>query len=40
MRKYDAKITKRAKADPNQSKAGKRILHEFKHKVKTQSNTG
>jgi hypothetical protein len=32
---------KRDKADPNQSKLGKRVLHEFKHKVKlkaTQDN--
>jgi hypothetical protein len=33
------KITKQDKADSNQSKLGKRVLHEFKHKVKTQSNT-
>jgi hypothetical protein len=26
--------TKQDGADPNQSKFGKRVLHEFKHKVK------
>jgi hypothetical protein len=35
----DAKTIKQDKADPNQSKLGKRVLHEFKRKVKTQSNT-
>jgi hypothetical protein len=30
----DVKITKRDEADQNQSKLGKRVLHEFKHKVK------
>jgi hypothetical protein len=30
----------RDKADPNPSRLGKKVLHEFKHKVKTQSNTG
>jgi hypothetical protein len=34
-----AKITNKIKADQNQSKLGKRVLREFKHKVKTQSNT-
>jgi hypothetical protein len=33
------RITKQDKADSNQSKLGKGVLHEFKHKVKTQSNT-
>jgi hypothetical protein len=33
-------IIKRDKADPNPSRLGKKVLHEFKHKVKTQSNTG
>jgi hypothetical protein len=28
------------KVNPNQSRLGKKVLHEFKHKVKTQSNTG
>jgi hypothetical protein len=28
------------KADPNPSRLGKEVLHEFKHKAKTQSNTG
>jgi hypothetical protein len=31
---------KRDKADPNLSRLGKSVLHESKHKVKTQSNTG
>jgi hypothetical protein len=39
MRSYDVKIAKQDKADPNQSELGKIVLHEFKHKVKTQSNT-
>jgi hypothetical protein len=34
------RIIKRDKADPNPSRLGKKVLHEFKHKVKTQSNTG
>jgi hypothetical protein len=34
------RITKRYKADPNPSRLGKKVLHEFKHKAKTQSNTG
>jgi hypothetical protein len=34
------KIIKRDKADPNPSRLGKMVLHEFKHKAKTQSNTG
>jgi hypothetical protein len=34
------RIIKRDKADPNPSKLGKEVLHEFKHKEKTQSNTG
>jgi hypothetical protein len=28
------------RADPNQSRLGKEVLHEFKHKVRTQRNTG
>jgi hypothetical protein len=28
------------KADPNPSRLGKEVLHEFKHKAKTQSNMG
>jgi hypothetical protein len=28
------------KVDANLSRLGKSVLHEFKHKVKTQSNTG
>jgi hypothetical protein len=27
------------KAETNQSRLGKKVLHEFKHKAKTQSNT-
>jgi hypothetical protein len=34
------RIIKRNKADPNSSRLGKKVLHEFKHKAKTQSNTG
>jgi hypothetical protein len=30
----------RDKADPNPSRLGKKVLHEFKHNVKTRSNTG
>jgi hypothetical protein len=33
-------ITKQGKADPNQSKLGKRVLHEFKHKVKLKATRG
>jgi hypothetical protein len=33
------RIIKQDKADSNQSKLGKRVLHEFKRKVKTQSNS-
>jgi hypothetical protein len=36
----DVKITKQDKVNPNQSKLGKRVLHEFKHKVKTQTTHG
>jgi hypothetical protein len=36
----DEKTIKQDKADPNQSKLGKRVLHEFKHKVKTQTTHG
>jgi hypothetical protein len=35
----NVKITEQDKADSNQSKLGKSVLHEFKHKVKTQDNT-
>jgi hypothetical protein len=31
---------KQDKADPNQSKLGKRVLHEFKHKVKLKAIQG
>jgi hypothetical protein len=34
------RIIKRDKADPKPSRLGKEVLHEFKHKAKTQSNTG
>jgi hypothetical protein len=34
------RIIKRDKDDPNPSRLGKEVLHEFKHKAKTQSNTG
>jgi hypothetical protein len=34
------RIIRRNKADPNPSRLGKEVLHEFKHKAKTQSNTG
>jgi hypothetical protein len=34
------RITQGNKADPDQSRLGKKVLHEFKHKAKTQSNTG
>jgi hypothetical protein len=30
---------KEGKAENNQSRLGKKVLHEFKHKEKTQSNT-
>jgi hypothetical protein len=40
MRTCDAKITKRDKADPNESKLGERVLHEFKHKVKLRATRG
>jgi hypothetical protein len=40
MRSCDVKITKQDKADPNQSKLGKRVLHEFKHKVKLKATRG
>jgi hypothetical protein len=34
------RIIEREKADPNPSRLGKEVLHEFKHKAKTKSNTG
>jgi hypothetical protein len=34
------RIIKGDKTDPNQSRLGKKVLHEFEHKAKTQSNTG
>jgi hypothetical protein len=33
-------IIKRDKADPNQSRLGKGVLHEFKHKVKPKATQG
>jgi hypothetical protein len=33
------RIIKKDEADPNPSSLGKTVLHEFKHKAKTQSNT-
>jgi hypothetical protein len=33
------RIIERDKADPNPFRLGKGVLHEFKHKAKTQSNT-
>jgi hypothetical protein len=40
MGMYDVKITKQDKADPNQSKLSKGVLHEFKHKVKLKATRG
>jgi hypothetical protein len=40
MRACDVEITKQDKADSNQSKLGKRVLHEFKHKVKLEATRG
>jgi hypothetical protein len=34
------RIIKRDKADPNQSRLGKEVLHEFKHKVKPKATQG
>jgi hypothetical protein len=34
------RIIERDKTNPNQSRLGKKVLHEFKHKAKTRSNTG
>jgi hypothetical protein len=36
----DVKITKQDKADPNQSKLGKSVLHKFKRKVKLKATHG
>jgi hypothetical protein len=33
------RIIKKGKVDPNPSTLGKKVLHEFKHEAKTQSNT-
>jgi hypothetical protein len=34
------KITRQDKANPKQSKLGKRVLHEFKHKEKLKATQG
>jgi hypothetical protein len=34
------RIIRGNKADPNQSRLGKRVLHEFKHKVKLKATRG
>jgi hypothetical protein len=34
------KIIKRDKADPNPSRLGKKVLHEFKHKTKLKATRG
>jgi hypothetical protein len=34
------RITKRYKADPNPSRLGKKVLHEFKHKAKLKATRG
>jgi hypothetical protein len=34
------RITKQDKADSNQSKLGKKVLHEFKHEVKPKATRG
>jgi hypothetical protein len=34
------RIIKINKADPNQSRLGKEVLHEFKHKVKLKATQG
>jgi hypothetical protein len=34
------RITKRYKADPNPSRLGKKVLHEFKHKAKLKATQG
>jgi hypothetical protein len=36
---FNIRITNKDKADSSQSKLGKGVLHEFKHKVKTQNHT-
>jgi hypothetical protein len=33
-------IIRRDRADPNQSKLGKKVLHEFKHEVKLKATRG
>jgi hypothetical protein len=34
------RITQKDKADPNPSRLGKKVLHEFKHKVKLKATRG
>jgi hypothetical protein len=34
------RIIQEDKADPNQSRLGKKLLHEFKHKVKLKATRG
>jgi hypothetical protein len=34
------RITERYKADPNPSRLGKKVLHEFKHKAKLKTTQG
>jgi hypothetical protein len=40
MRLCNVRITKQDKADSNQSKLGKKVLHEFKHEVKLKATRG
>jgi hypothetical protein len=40
MNSIRIRIIKRNKADPNQSRLGKEVLHEFKHKVKLKATQG
>jgi hypothetical protein len=40
MNSIRIRIIKRDKADPNQSRLGKEVLHEFKHKVKLKATQG
>jgi hypothetical protein len=37
---YSYKDHERDEADPDPSRLGKKVLHEFKHKAKTRSYTG
>jgi hypothetical protein len=40
MNLFCIRITKQDKADSNQSKLGKGVLHEFEHKVKLKATRG